>query len=112
MFDRGNSRTETTDSDPTETNSYETERDSPASPSSWAPWGGRGLRSTLGYGSAPDGDELDEQEDDDSRWIEGLYDVLIVVGVVLFFFPEPATSMVGVFLILLGAGGWLVDALR
>jgi hypothetical protein len=32
------------------------------------------------------------------------------VGAVLFVFPEPATSMLGVVLVLTGAIGWLVDA--
>ncbi|WP_254536125.1 hypothetical protein [Halomarina litorea] len=40
---------------------------------------------------------------------EGAAALLLVVGIVLFFFPEPFTSLLGIGLILLGAAVWLVD---
>jgi len=38
----------------------------------------------------------------------GLGVLLVVVGAVLFFFPEPITSTVGVVLILIGVVVWLL----
>jgi len=42
-------------------------------------------------------------------WDEGLISLLIVAGVVLFLLPEPATSMVGIGLVLLGLFALAVD---
>lgn len=58
--------------------------------------------------------ETTADSDDDgggSWWEEGLAGTLILVGVVLFFIPEPATSMLGIALISLGVLTWVVDAL-
>lgn len=38
----------------------------------------------------------------------GLAGLLVVAGVVLFFFPEPLTSILGVLTILAGIGSWIV----
>ncbi len=40
---------------------------------------------------------------------EGLAALLIVIGVILFFFPEPTTSIIGIILIVIGALVWLAD---
>ena len=37
--------------------------------------------------------------------------LLLVAGVVLFFIPEPATSVLGVLLVLIGGAGWAVARL-
>ena len=48
---------------------------------------------------------------DGSLWDEGLVSLFLVCGVVLFLFPEPTTSFVGIGLIIVGLVAWLVDAL-
>lgn len=54
----------------------------------------------------------DEYSEDDGSWLdEGLIAVLLIVGVALFLFPEPGTSLVGIILITIGALAWIVDAL-
>ncbi|NHN57651.1 MULTISPECIES: hypothetical protein [Halorussus] len=53
----------------------------------------------------------DDEDDDGSWWDEGLIGLLLVAGVVLFFFPEPFTSTVGIALIALGIIAWAADAL-
>lgn len=56
--------------------------------------------------------EDDEYEsEDDSWWDEGLITLLLVGGVILFLFPEPATSAIGVLLIGVGLIAWIVDAI-
>jgi hypothetical protein len=37
---------------------------------------------------------------------------LVIVGVGLFVFPEPATSAVGIFLVVVGVGAWLANRTR
>lgn len=60
----------------------------------------------------PDARRYEREDDDDESWLdEGTIALLLVVGVALFLFPEPATSGIGVLLIAAGLGGWLVDAL-
>ena len=44
-----------------------------------------------------------------SLWDEGLITLLIVGGVILFLFPEPATSALGVVLLFVGAIAGLID---
>ena len=48
-------------------------------------------------------------EDDDSWLDEGLIGLVLIAGVVLFLFPEPATSGLGVLLIAIGVVAWLID---
>jgi len=48
-------------------------------------------------------------DDEGGWWDEGLITLLLVVGVVLFVIPEPATSGLGILLISVGALAWLVD---
>ena len=52
-----------------------------------------------------------EEDDDGSWWDEGLIALLLVTGVILFFFPEPFTSTIGIALIALGVIAWVADAL-
>jgi len=40
---------------------------------------------------------------------EGLAALLLVVGIILFFFPEPFTSMLGIGLIIIGVLVWIAD---
>ncbi|WP_227377233.1 hypothetical protein [Haladaptatus halobius] len=40
---------------------------------------------------------------------EGLATLLIVLGTILFVFPEPITSVTGVILLLIGAALWFTD---
>lgn len=42
-------------------------------------------------------------------WDEGLITLVIVGGAILFFFPEPATSGLGILLMGLGVLAWLLD---
>lgn len=88
------------------------------SPYSWPP-GGTGWRwgwpSGYWWGTDDESRDVDQWEEDrssdDDTWLdEGIYTLLIVVGVVLFLFPEPGTSMVGVLLMLAGGIGWVIDA--
>lgn len=57
----------------------------------------RGTRETRG-------EELGEG----SWWDEGLISLLLVVGIVLFLIPEPATSGLGILLVGAGVMLWLV----
>lgn len=38
-----------------------------------------------------------------------IFPLVILIGVVLFFFPEPSTSIVGAILMVGGAIGWFLD---
>ena len=40
---------------------------------------------------------------------ETLATLLVLVGAALFFFPEPATSAIGVALVVVGVIAWLVE---
>lgn len=44
-----------------------------------------------------------------SWWGEGLITLVLVAGVILFLFPEPATSALGMLLIVVGVIAWLID---
>lgn len=44
-----------------------------------------------------------------SYWDEGLIALFIVGGAILFVFPEPVTSGIGVLLVTVGVLAWLVD---
>ena len=87
-------------------------------------WGWGGAWGVMPWASRRDEDEVDydeggydpygETEVDDeggfgSLWDESLITLLIVGGAILFFFPEPATSGLGVILMGLGVLAWLVD---
>lgn len=52
---------------------------------------------------------MSRARNDSSYGEEGVAGLLIIVGVVLLFFPEPSTSLFGVLLILIGALVWLAD---
>lgn len=84
-------------------------------PYTWPSWGGAGLGWFRTYGEEVDeteasGDEAHAETDED-LWDEGLLSLLIVTGAILFVFPEPGTSIIGAVLLLIGAIGWLVDAM-
>ena len=51
----------------------------------------------------------EDDEDDGSWWDEGAIGLLLIAGVVLFFFPEPFTSAVGMFLIGTAVVAWIID---
>lgn len=52
----------------------------------------------------------DRRDETAGGWTDdGLITLLMVVGVALFLFPEPATSVVGLVLVGAGAVAWLVD---
>lgn len=51
----------------------------------------------------------DPGERTEGWWEKGLVTMLLVAGVLLFLFPEPATSGLGVLLMLTGAVVWLID---
>lgn len=66
--------------------------------------------------TVPDDDSSNEgvvtaQGGDGSRAIEGIATLLLIAGFILFLFPEPASSLLGIALILVGAVLWLIDAL-
>lgn len=54
----------------------------------------------------------DGREADDSWLTRGLATMLLVTGAILFLFPEPATSMVGIGLIVTGLVIWVVTGRR
>jgi hypothetical protein len=78
-----------------------------SAPGAWWPW----------YSDADADDGVAEpgydgtSEDGGSWWDESLITLLLVVGVVLFVFPEPATSGLGILLITAGVIAWLIDLL-
>lgn len=55
------------------------------------------------------GDSPYDEDEGESRWDESLITLLIVGGAVLFLFPEPVTSGVGILLLSMGVIGWLID---
>ena len=55
------------------------------------------------------GESPDDEADSESLWDEGLITLLIVSGAILFLFPEPVTSGIGILLLFMGVVGWLVD---
>lgn len=52
-----------------------------------------------------------ERAEDDSWLGEGGITMLLVGGVILFVFPEPITSTIGILLIATGVVMWIADAL-
>jgi len=86
------------------------------------PWGWGGAWGMWPRSSEDGGDEeypttqpTDTRHDSGSTggfaryWDEGLITLLIVGGAILFLFPEPATSGLGILLMGLGVLAWLVD---
>lgn len=55
------------------------------------------------------GDHPADEDGSESRWDVGLFTLLIVGGAILFLFPEPITSGLGIVLLSFGVLGWLVD---
>ncbi|WP_170977233.1 hypothetical protein [Halorussus salinisoli] len=51
-------------------------------------------------------------DESDSFLHEELIPVLLIVGILLFLFPEPVTSTLGVVLVSLGVGLWVWDLVR
>ena len=81
---------------------------------SYAPAGGGwGWGWPLVYRDDADESHAEDASDDvdGSWWDEGLVSLFLVCGVVLFLFPEPTTSFVGIGLIIVGTVAWLIDAL-
>lgn len=58
-----------------------------------------------------DGEYVGPESADGSWWDEGLITGLVVVGLVLFIVPEPATSAIGVLLMATGVALWVADLL-
>ena len=54
-------------------------------------------------------DESRAEREGNGWWDEGLISMLLIVGVVLLLFPEPATSTLGVVLIIAGLVAALID---
>ena len=76
------------------------------------PWASRGDEADERYDEAGDASDGESGADDGgfgSLWDESLITLLIVGGAILFVFPEPATSGLGVLLVTLGVLAWLVD---
>lgn len=67
----------------------------------------------FGYGRSHDyeGEDRPDEADatDDSLLDEGLITAVLVAGLLLFVFPEPATSALGAALLVAGGIAWLVD---
>ena len=63
------------------------------------------------YAEYDDAHDASAAEEDDSLWAEALISVVLIAGVVLFLFPEPLTSTLGVILLAFGLVAWLADAL-
>jgi hypothetical protein len=53
--------------------------------------------------------ETTDQQGGDGWWDAGLVGTLLVVGLAMFLFPEPASSGIGVALMLIGAAIWVLD---
>lgn len=60
-------------------------------------------------GDASDGRTRTTETEDDSWLDEGMITFLIVTGALLFLFPEPATSAVGIVLLGIGIIAWAAD---
>lgn len=90
------------------------ERPPQATTAGWMPWGvgwGWGASYLPWYPRNADEpvEETDTADGEESHWDESLFSLLLIAGVILFIFPEPVTSFLGVFLLLTGAIGWLVS---
>ena len=83
------------------------------SPSGWGIWPTGGTTADAhteataeDVDTAPAGDA---ESDDESWWGEGLAGTLLLVGAVLFFIPEPATTGIGILLLGAGVAVWIAD---
>ncbi|SFG14255.1 hypothetical protein SAMN04488063_1553 [Halopelagius inordinatus] len=86
----------------------------PTIPWGWAPssfQSGTRDDELIGDGDG-DGDAARPTSDGDSWLDEGLITLLIVSGALLFLFPEPATSAVGIVLLGVGIIAWAIDLTR
>lgn len=95
---------------------YNDERSPQATTAGWMPWGvgwGWGTSYLPWYSRNADEpvEETDTDNSDESHWGEGIFSLLLIAGVILFIFPEPITSFVGILLLLTGAVGWLISKL-
>lgn len=78
----------------------------------WAIWPFGASREETRYEEETYEDASDSPHDEDSHeslWDASLITLLLVGGVILFLFPEPVTSAIGIFLISMGVIGWLID---
>jgi hypothetical protein len=86
-------------------------------PSGWGIWpagdaNDAGTGSEAGDEYEDSATEYDQRAAEDDGWLgEGIAGTLLLVGVVLFLFPEPATSALGIGLVTLGVLVWVADAL-
>lgn len=55
--------------------------------------------------------DADAYEEDEGWWDEGLVGMLLVGGAILFFVPEPATTTIGIIMMVTGVAVWVADAL-
>lgn len=78
-------------------------------PYGWPSFGAGGTMQEDTYGETDPPGEGVGDERDETLLDEGLITLVILGGVALLLFPEPATSGIGVLLILGGAIAWLVD---
>ncbi|MFC4451619.1 hypothetical protein [Halorussus aquaticus] len=80
-------------------------------PTGWGVWpGGDTVDADYdGTEGEYDGQTARANDDEGSWWDEGLIGALLLVGVVLFLFPEPATSAIGIGLVTIGVIAWLID---
>lgn len=88
-----------------------TKRDEEASPLSYDRFpSGWGWGWPPGFREDAGGDPVrrgDDSYTDDGQWESGLVTLLLVGGVALVVFPEPATSLLGIVLVIVGVLAWL-----
>lgn len=83
-------------------------------PFEWSIWSSTADEEEVYEGEEYDQEDYDEaavadDEEDDAGWDVGVIGTLLLVGLFLFLFPEPTTSAVGIFLLAIGVGAWVVD---
>ena len=81
-------------------------------PFEWSIWSSTADEEEVYEGEGYDREDYDEApvaDGDGASWDEGMIGTLLLVGLVLFFIPEPTTSAVGVLLLAIGVGAWIVD---
>lgn len=58
------------------------------------------------------GYDPDAYREEEGSWLdEGIIGTLLLVGAVLFVIPEPATTTLGILLVVFGVIAWVADAL-